>query len=185
MGRLRPLVDAGSPNRKWNDTLALVETNKAAFMIVGDWAKGDFAAANLTLDKEYGCELAPGSADSYIMTIDAFAFPATSKPEQVQAQHKLAELMMDPAVQTEFTRNKGSVPSRLDANIAALDRCAKQAQQVMAAGPSHQLLNFYLMFTPDSYGQYVDLLGQYWSNPNMSAADATQKFAAIVSAAGH
>jgi hypothetical protein len=41
------------------------------------------------------------------------------------------------------------------------------------------------MFTPDSYGQYVDLLGQYWSSPNMSAADATQKFAAIVGAAGH
>ena len=30
MGQLRQYVDAGSPNRKWNDTLALVETNKAA-----------------------------------------------------------------------------------------------------------------------------------------------------------
>jgi len=38
--------------------LALVETNKAALMIVGDWAKGDFSAASLTLDKDYGCELA-------------------------------------------------------------------------------------------------------------------------------
>ena len=66
------------------------------------------------------------------MTIDAFAFPKTDKSEQVQAQRKLAELMMDPAVQTEFTRYKGSVPSRLDANIAVLDRCAKQGQQVMA-----------------------------------------------------
>jgi glucose/mannose transport system substrate-binding protein len=185
MGKLRQYVDAGSPNRKWNDTLALVETNKAAFMIVGDWAKGDFAAANLALDKDYGCELAPGSADAYIMTIDAFVFPTTNKPDQVQAQRKLAELLMDPVVQTEFTRNKGSVPSRLDANIATLDHCAKQGQQVMAAGPSHQLLNFFLMFTPDSYGQYVDLLGQYWSNPNMSAADATARFAAIIGAAGH
>ena len=62
----------------------------------------------------------------------------------MQAQHKLAELMMDPAVQTEFTLYKGSVPSRLDANIAVLDRCAKLGQQVMAQGPSHQLLNFFL-----------------------------------------
>src|SRR5262249_26526297 len=107
MGRLRQYVDAGSPNRKWNDTLALVETHKAALMIVGDRAKGDFSAAKLTIDKDYGCELAPGSSDAYIMTIDAFAFPRTDKPEQIQAQHKLAELMMDPAVQTEFTRYKG------------------------------------------------------------------------------
>jgi len=185
MGRLRQYVDAGSPNRKWNDTLALVETNKAAFMIVGDWAKGDFAAANLTLDKDYGCELAPGSADAYIMTIDAFTFPRSDKPEQAQAQHKLAELMMDPTVQTEFTLHKGSVPSRLDANIAVLDRCAKLGQQVMAQGSSHQLLNFFLLFTPDSYGQYVDLLAQYWANPSMSPAEATRKFAAIIGAAGH
>ena len=46
MGQIRQYVDAGSPNRKWNDSLALVETDKAALMILGDWAKGDFAAAN-------------------------------------------------------------------------------------------------------------------------------------------
>lgn len=184
MGRLRQYVDAGSPNRKWNDTLALVETNKAALMIVGDWAKGDFAAANLELDKDYGCQLAPGTASSYIMTIDSFAFPKTDKPDQIQAQHKLAELMMDPAVQTEFTRKKGSVPSMLNADITSLDHCAQTGQQVMAQGPAHQLPNFYLVFTPDTYGQYVDLLAQYWANPGMTAADATKKFAAIIAAAG-
>jgi glucose/mannose transport system substrate-binding protein len=119
------------------------------------------------------------------MTIDAFAFPKTDKPEQIQAQRKLADLMMDPTVQTEFTRYKGSVPSRLDANIAVLDRCAKQGQQVMAMGPAHQLPHFYLVFTPDSYGQYIDLLAQYWADPNMSAADATKKFASIIAAAGN
>ncbi len=184
MGRLRQYVDAGSPNRKWNDTLALVETNKAALMIVGDWAKGDFSAANLTLDKDYGCELAPGTSDAYIMAIDAFAFPKTDKPEQIQAQRTLAELMMDPAVQTEFTRYKGSVPSRLDVNLAELDRCAKMGQQVMALGPSHQLPLVNLVFTPDIYGQYVDLLAQYWANPGMSAAEATKKFSGIIAAAG-
>jgi glucose/mannose transport system substrate-binding protein len=185
MGQLRRYVDAGSPNRKWNDTLALVETNKAALMIVGDWAKGDFSAANLTLDKDYGCELAPGTSAAYIMAIDAFAFPKTDKPDQIEAPHKLAELMMDPAVQTEFTRYKGSVPSRLDANIAELDRCARQGKQVMALGPSHQLPLFNLMFTPDRYGQYVDLLAQYWANPSMSAAEAAKNFASIIVNAGH
>jgi len=115
------------------------------------------------------------------MTIDAFAFPKTDKPEQIQAQHKLAELMMDPAVQTEFTRYKGSVPSRLDANIAVLDRCAKQGRQVMALGPSHQLPAFLSGVHADSYGQSQShLLAQYWANPNMSAAGRHEEVASII-----
>ena len=185
ISKIRQYVDAGSPNRKWNDTLALVETNKAALQIVGDWAKADFAAAHLELDRDYGCALAPGSQDSYVMTIDAFAFPKIDKPDQIEAQHKLAQLVMDPAVQTDFARMKGAMPSRLDADVSSLDRCAQTGHNVLAEGPAHQLPNFYLMFTPDSYGQITDLLGQYWSNPDMTAADATKQFAAIIAGAGH
>ncbi len=180
MGKLRQYVDAGSPNRKWNDTLALVETNKAAMMIVGDWAKGDLAAANLKLDEDWGCELAPGSQDGYVITTNSFAFPKTDKPDQIAAQHKLAEVFMDPAVQTDYTFYKGSIPSRLDANIKSLDRCARQGQKVMAEGPSHQLPHFLLSFTPDVLGQINDVLAQYWSHPDMTAADATKQFAAII-----
>jgi glucose/mannose transport system substrate-binding protein len=180
MGRLRQYVDAGSPNRKWNDTLALVETNKAALMIVGDWAKGDLAAANLKIDEDWGCALAPGSQDAYIMQTNSFAFPKTDKPDQVAAQRRLAEVLMDPAVQTEYTFYKGSIPSRQDANIKSLDRCAQLAQKVMAEGPAHQLPHFILSFTPDVLGQIYDVLGQFWSHPDMSPPEATRQFAAIV-----
>ena len=134
MGQVRQYVDAGSPNRKWNDSLALVETDKAALMILGDWAKGDFAAANKTLGKDFGCQMAPGTQDAYVMTVDVFVFPVNNKPDQKVAQEKLATLMMDPAVQTEFNAFKGSIPSRLDANVAELDACAQLGQKVMAGG---------------------------------------------------
>ena len=109
MGQIRQYVDAGSPNRKWNDSLALVETDKAALMILGDWAKGDFAAANKTLGSDFGCQMAPGNQDAYVMTVDVFVFPVNNKPDQKAAQDKLATLMMDPAVQTEFNAFKGCV----------------------------------------------------------------------------
>jgi glucose/mannose transport system substrate-binding protein len=143
-------------------------------MIVGAWAKGDFSAADLALGKDCGCELAPGTSDAYVVAVDAFAFPQSNNPEQQAAQRKLATLMMDPAVQTTFTYYKGSVPSRLDANIAVLDRCAKKGRQVMAMGANHQLPNLNLVFTPESYGQLLDLLAQYWAAPGISAA-ALQK----------
>src|ERR1700761_5845021 len=82
MAQLRQYVDAGSPNRKWNDSLALVENDKAALMILGDWAKGDFAAAGKKLGTDYGCQMAPGNEDAYVMTVDVFVFPKNNKPDQ-------------------------------------------------------------------------------------------------------
>ena len=184
LGQLLQYVDAGSPNRKWNDSLALVQTDKAALMVLGDWAKGDFAAANKVLGKDFGCAMAPGNQEAYVMTVDVFVFPVNNKPDQKAAQDKLATLMMDPAVQTEFNAFKGSIPSRLDANIASLDDCAKMGQKVMSGGEANQLPNFALAFSPDIQGQIEDLLGNYWSKPAMTAADATKQFAAIIASAG-
>ena len=183
MGQLRQYVDPGSPNRKWNDTLALVENNKAALMIVGDWAKGEFEAAHLKIDQDWGCAPAPGTQDSYIMQTNAFAFPKTNNPNQIAAQKKLAEVFMDPAVQTEYTFYKGSIPSRLDADIRSLDRCAQLGQKVMAEGPAHQLSHFSLSFTPDVQGQIQDLLVNYWAHPEMSADQARKQFANIIAGA--
>jgi glucose/mannose transport system substrate-binding protein len=184
MGRIRQYVDAGSPNRKWNDSLALVETDKAALMVLGDWAKGDFAAAKKTVGQDFGCQMAPGNQDAYVMTVDVFVFPVTDKPDQKIAQDKLATLMMDPAVQTEFNAFKGSIPSRLDANVAELDACGQLGQKVMAGGAANQLPNFALAFSPDAQGQIEDLLGNYWSKPSMTPAEAAKQLATIIAAAG-
>lgn len=185
MGQTRQYVDAGSPNRKWNDSLALVETDKAALMVLGDWAKGDFAAANKVIGRDYGCQMAPGNQDAYVMTVDVFVFPVNSKPDQKAAQDKLATLMMDPAVQTEFNAFKGALPARLDANVAELDACAQLGQKVLAGGAANQLPNFALAFSPDTQGQIEDLLGNYWSNRSMSPADAAKQLASIIASAGH
>jgi glucose/mannose transport system substrate-binding protein len=184
MGKLRQYVDAGSPNRKWNDTLALVENDKAALMILGDWAKGDFAAAGKKLGTDYGCQMAPGNQDAYVMTVDVFVFPKNSKPDQQAAQDKLAQLMMDPAVQTRFNAFKGALPARLDANIADLDACAKLGQTVMAGGVVNQLPNFALAFSPDTQGQIEDLLVNYWANAAASPGDAAKQLSTIIASAG-
>jgi glucose/mannose transport system substrate-binding protein len=184
MAQVRPYVDAGSPNRKWNDSLALVETDKAALMVVGDWAKGDFAAANKVVGKDFGCQMAPGNEDAYVMTVDVFVFPKNDKPDQKEAQAKLATLMMDPAVQVEFNKFKGSIPSRLDANVGELDACAQLGKKVMAGGSANQLPNFALAFSPDTQGQIEDLLGNYWSKPSMTPEDATTQLASIIAGAG-
>jgi len=185
MAQIRPYVDAGSTNRKWNDSLALVETDKAALMVLGDWAKGDFAAANKVLGKDFGCQMAPGNQEAYVMTVDVFAFPVNNKPDQKVAQDKLAMLMMDPEVQVEFNKFKGSIPSRLDAETGELDACAQLGKKVMAGGEANQLPNFALAFSADTQGQIEDLLGNYWSKPSMTPADAAKQLSSIIAGAEH
>jgi glucose/mannose transport system substrate-binding protein len=114
------------------------------------------------------------------MTVDVFAFPKVTKPDQIAAQRKLAELMMDPAVQVEFNKYKGSLPARLDADVGSLDECAQIGQKVMAGGEANQLPNFALAFGPDTQGQIEDLLIHYWSTPAMPAAEATKAFSTII-----
>ena len=147
MAKLRQYTDAGRPNRKWNDTLLLVQNNKAASQFLGDWGKGEFAAAGLKPMVDYGCAIAPGNQGAYIMNVDVFAFPKNSKPEVLAAQKKLAEVMMDPATQAQFNLFKGALPARLDANISALDVCAQAGKQIIDGGPANQMPNTALAFS--------------------------------------
>ena len=44
MRKLKGYTDAGSPGRDWNVATGMVMDGKAAFQIMGDWAKGEFSA---------------------------------------------------------------------------------------------------------------------------------------------
>ncbi len=75
-GKMRSLVDPGSPGRNWNDATALVITNKAAMHFNGDWAKGEFTAAGQTAGKEYGCTVV-GQEPKLVIGGDVFVLPET------------------------------------------------------------------------------------------------------------
>ncbi|HSK41724.1 MAG TPA: ABC transporter substrate-binding protein, partial [Arenibaculum sp.] len=178
MRALTRYVDPGSPNRKWNDTTMLVANGKAAMQVMGDWAKGEFASAGLTLGEDYGCAPAPGTGDAYVLVVDVFAFPELDG-EARQAQEKLARIMMDPAVQAEFSKHKGALPARMDADIGALDACARMGREILADTAAH-LPNNALAFSNDVEGQINDLVGAFWSTPGMTAQEAAEQFADIV-----
>ena len=178
-GRLRAYVDQGSAGRKWNDTTIMVATNKAAMQIMGDWAKGEFAAAGLAPGKEFGCARPPGNQDAYVLTVDVFAFPKLDDAEKTKAQKLLAEVMMDPATQVAFNKFKGALPPRTDADVGTLDICSQEGQKVMSK-VENQLPNTALAFSNDVEGQLQDLITQFWTSPEMKPEDAAKQFSEIV-----
>jgi glucose/mannose transport system substrate-binding protein len=166
-GKMRALVDPGSPGRNWNDATALVITNKAAMHFNGDWAKGEFIAAGQTAGKEYGCTLV-GQEPKLQIGGDVFVFPATKDKDQLATQDKLIEVLLDPTSQIEFNKKKGSIPVRMDVDVSSMDACAQKANAVLK-DPANQVEAMELISTPNFSGAMQDAVTQYWNNPSMSA----------------
>ncbi|THD48405.1 MAG: carbohydrate ABC transporter substrate-binding protein [Bradyrhizobium sp.] len=178
--QLRDLMDPGMPGRNWNDATAMVITGKAGMQVMGDWAKGEFLAANETAGKEYGC-VVPGEG-GYVMGGDVFVFPKLKDADGTAAQAKLAKLMFDPAVQVAFNMKKGSVPVRTDADSAGMDICAQKGMASLK-DPAKQLPSTSYLISPDENGALNDVITQYLNTPAEKADDFIAKFAAAVKSA--
>jgi glucose/mannose transport system substrate-binding protein len=176
-GKMRALVDPGSPGRNWNDATALVITNKAAMHFNGDWAKGEFIAAGQTAGKEYGCTVV-GQEPKLVIGGDVFVFPATTDKTAQATQEKLIQVLLDPATQIEFNKKKGSIPVRMDVDVSSMDVCAQKSFGILK-DPANQVESMEILSPPNFSGAMQDAVTQYWNNPNMSADTFIEK---IVSA---
>ncbi|HEY8382622.1 MAG TPA: ABC transporter substrate-binding protein [Microvirga sp.] len=166
-GKMRALVDPGSPGRNWNDAASLVITGKAAMHFNGDWAKGEFTAAGQSAGKEYGCTLVGEGGGKLVIGGDVFVFPATKDRAMQTAQDKLAEVLLDPATQLEFNKKKGSIPVRMDVDVSSMDACAQRSHAVLK-DPANQVEAMELLSPPAFSGAMQDAVTQYWNNPSMS-----------------
>jgi glucose/mannose transport system substrate-binding protein len=177
-GRLRAYVDAGAPGRNWNDATNLVIQGKAGMQIMGDWAKGEFAAAGQTAGKEFDCTILSREG-GYVMGGDVFALPKLKDPEQQKAQLLLAKVMLEPDTQIRFAQKKGAIPVRLDLDVSSLDACAQKAMKLLA-DKSHQVPAQELLSPPALTGAIEDVISQYWNTPSMTADAFVAKVAAVL-----
>jgi glucose/mannose transport system substrate-binding protein len=125
LAKLRDYVDPNYSGRDWNLATAMVVKGDALLQVMGDWAKGEFKAANKEAGKDYLCYRFPGTDGSVFYNTDMFAFFQVSADRKA-AQLALAEATMNPEVQVAFNVLKGSVPARMDVSDAAFDMCGKK-----------------------------------------------------------
>ena len=71
--RIKAYTDKNAPGRDWNLATAMVIKGEAGMQFMGDWAKGEFLAANKVPGKDFGCVAAPGTAKAYTYNVDSFA----------------------------------------------------------------------------------------------------------------
>jgi glucose/mannose transport system substrate-binding protein len=125
LAKLKAYVDPNFAGRDWNLATAMVIKGDALLQVMGDWAKGEFHAANKTPGKDFFCYRFPGTDGTVIYNTDMFALFKVSADRRA-GQIALATAAMDPAVQSAFNVIKGSVPARTDVSDAAFDMCGKK-----------------------------------------------------------
>lgn len=182
---IRGFVDDNMSGRDWNLATAMVIRGEAAMQLMGDWAKGEIIAADLTPGEEIMCVTAPGTEGSFLFNTDFFAMFDVDE-SNAEAQQALAAGILDPEFQVTFNLVKGSIPARTDVSADAFDACGQKSIADMAAASEAGTLLGSLAHghgQPSSLqGAIVDTVTQHF-NSDMSSADAVEALVTAINAA--
>lgn len=179
-GSLRQYVDPESPERNWSETTKLVIEGKAAFQVMGDWAKAEFFQAGKVAGRDFICSLSPGSGDTYIIVSDVFAMGKVTDEAVRDSQLKLAGTMMNKEVQKKFNQLKGAIPPRTDVSRDGFDSCAQLAMTTVDRGRT--VPGFNMANTGVVASGIMSVISKYWNDPSLTPEDAAQMLVKAVSA---
>ncbi|MFM2281928.1 MAG: hypothetical protein RLZZ444_4159 [Pseudomonadota bacterium] len=177
----RGLVDDGFVGRAWNDATNMVITGKAGAQIMGDWAQGEFSVAGQVAGKDYDC--LPGLGMQAVLDTggDAFYFPKPKgdNKEMVDAQLKLASLLVSKETQVAFNLKKGSLPIRGDIDMNAANACMQKGIKILE-NPDNILPSGEQSFNSDTQKQMEDLWVEFFNTPEMTVEEAQARYVDII-----
>lgn len=179
--KIKGYTDAASPGRDWNLATAMVMQGKAGFQLMGDWAKGEFIAAGKVPGKDFLCAAAPGSATSFTFNVDSFAMYKLKDAAAQKSQADLSAAIMSPPFQEVFNLNKGSIPVRLNMNMARFDDCAKLSSkdfvETAKTGGLVPSAAHGMAISPAAEGAIKDAVSQFWNDDKISVDEAQKRIA--------
>jgi glucose/mannose transport system substrate-binding protein len=179
--KVKGYTDKNAPGRDWNLATAMVIKGEAGMQLMGDWAKGEFVAAGKVPGKDFVCAAAPGTGKAFTFNVDSFAMFKLKNDANVKAQKDLAAAIMSTEFQEVFNLNKGSIPVRLNMNLAKFDDCAKLSSKdfvdTAKSGGLVPSIAHGMAVPSAAAGAMQDVVSQFWNSDKMSAKDAMDKLA--------
>ncbi|CUI06690.1 ABC transporter substrate-binding protein [Massilia antarctica] len=172
----------GAPVRElsWAEEVRQVAEGSAGMLVMGDWAKGELNAMGLNSDRDIGCGAVPGTAAFHLYNVDMLSMLA-ERPAQRAAQETLAAMVMQPALQRDYSRVKGSVPVLRAPDLAAMDACARASWTLFATSPAGQVPSMVHRMATDETARdaMVAELHRFFLNERVSVADTQRRLGVI------
>lgn len=185
--RLGTYMDPNRAGRDWNVAAAEVINGKAGMQIMGDWAKSEWTAAGKIAGKDYACVAFPGTQGSFAYNIDSLVMFRLKDENDIKAQNDLAKVALEPAFQTVFNQNKGSLPVRQDMDMGPFDACTqKSAADFKAAeqGDGLQPSMAHNMATSLAVqGAIFDVVTNFLNDPKADPAKAVKQLDSAIKSA--
>lgn len=179
--RLRDYTDEGASGRAWNLSANLLMTGEAAVQIMGDWAKGEYIAAGMIPGETLGCFI-PGENDLIQIHGEVLVFPKQPGEDGLTEQQALlASVASQAETQTAYNAEKRSFPSRLDAEVNAMDPCLQLNIDAYRT-PGKIVQNPRSLIDQQMDGEYRDVVNEFWSFPEMTVDEVVDRFAEVLQA---
>lgn len=120
--QVRKIADWMDPNvgaQHFSTNLKRFIDGDMGMMIMGGWAQGVLRNAGFKFED---FTIAPGPSDNgkpvFLLNADAFIFWQRKEPDLQAGQTLMAQLVMDPAIQTMYSQITGSIPVRTDVDLS-------------------------------------------------------------------
>ena len=159
-------------------------------MIMGGWAQGVLRNAGFKFDDFV---IAPGPSDNgkpvFLLNADAFIFWQRSEPDLQAGQTLMAQLVMDPAIQTMYSQITGSIPVRTDVDLSGdgwsdgQRRTAAALKDAIANNQAVLSLAHNMAHENGLTAAMIDVLTEYVKNKTITPEQAVTRLAEAVEGA--
>lgn len=177
-------ADAGAEGREWNESTSMVIEGEAAMQFMGDFAKGEFIAADQEAGEDYRAVPAPETQDQFMYNIDSFIMFEREDESARAAQQAMARLILSQDVQESFNQLKGSIPVRTDMSPDPFDEPAQDSMAAFAEaderGELIPSMAHEMAVSRAARGAIFDAVTSYMSDEDMSAEEAATLIAEAV-----
>jgi len=182
-------MDPAIAGRDYDTASNMMVNGDALFFIMGDWELGAIKSVGHEPGGDILCGQSPTdwAGDGFILNSDSVVFFKQNDPDYQEGQKLLASLILSPDFQKVFNITKGSIPARLDVDLAdGFNVCQQQSQASLKAsidgGTLVRSMAHNMTVLQKYRGAMMDTITEFVNTPEMTSADAANIMADAVEA---
>ena len=191
--QVRKIADWMDPNvgaQHFSTNLKRFVDGDMGMMIMGGWAQGVLRNAGFKFED---FTIAPGPSDNgkpvFLLNADAFIFWQRKEPDLQAGQTLMAQLVMDPAIQTMYSQITGSIPVRTDVDLSGegwsdgLRRTAAALKDAIASNQAVLSLAHNMAQENGMTAAMIDVITEFVKNKTIKPEQAATRLADAVESA--
>ena len=191
--QVRKIADWMDPNtaaQHYSTNLQRFVAGDMGMLIMGGWAQGVLLNAGFKLDDFV---IAPGPSDNtkpvFLLNADAFIYWERKEPDLQAGQKLMAELVMDPEIQTMYSQITGSIPVRTDVDLSGAGwsdgqrMTANALKQAVASNQAVLSLAHNMAQENGLTAAMIDVITEYVKNKTITPDQAVSRLSEAVESA--